>query len=378
MKLAERLSILSPLPSAAWVFDPIHYKMHWGNHAALEVWNSPSHEAFLKKDLSDISEATRVQIASWLELCERGQQIETDWIIYPDGVAMSTRMNVSGVPLDDGRMGLLFLCALKERAPDPNLVRSTEAMRHTRLVVAIIAENGEILLRNPAAIRAFGPERPLSDWFDDANVAAGMLEALHSGEVYEIEASSRTSGEPRWYVVEGRPVADPVTGKRALLVHMVDDTARRGAENRAEAKGRLVEELRQTLELVEAQRREILELSAPILRIGRGALAVPIIGAIDRARFKELVERLLPIVAVHGASSVVLDLTGAGSLEAEGVDELTRLVRALGLCGAKTVLTGIGPTLARLLVEARSELEGATILRSLAEGIDACRTARSR
>jgi anti-anti-sigma regulatory factor len=181
------------------------------------------------------------------------------------------------------------------------------------------------------------------------------------------------SGEERWYVVEGRPALDPVTGERALLMHLFDDTARRGAENLAEAKGLLVEELRQTVGLVERQRRKILELSAPILHIGRGALAVPVIGVIDDARVEELGIRLLPAVVEHGSSSVVLDLTGANALEKQGLDRLSCLVRSLQLLGTRTVLTGIRPGLAKTLVERHHEFVEAKILRSLAEGIDECR-----
>ena len=240
-------------------------------------------------------------------------------------------------------------------------------------VSAVLAENGDVLLLNPAAISAFGPERPLTKWFDDPGVASGLLSALAKDEVYQTEASSTASGSQRFYMVEGRPVSDPVTGKRVLLVHMFDDTARRGAETVAEAKGRLVNELQHALLLVETQRKEILQLSAPILRIGEGALAVPIIGTVDRARFEELIERLLPAVISHGANSVVLDLTGVGDTEADGLAALGRLVKALGLCGTKTIVTGIRAALAKLLIEKGGDLGGALIVRSLAEGIDTAR-----
>ncbi|HMY57821.1 MAG TPA: STAS domain-containing protein [Pseudomonadota bacterium] len=373
MRLAERLAFLDRLPSAAWVFDPVSHAMRWCNHAALGLWQVPTIDAFLAKNFATLSEATIIQIRLWLEQIARGEHVETDWVVYPNGVATPVRLAISGVPLDDERPGLLFLCAYKEFAPDPNLIRSTEALRHTKIVVAVLAENGDVLLLNPAAISAFGPERPLTKWFDDPGVASGLLSALAKDEVYQTEASSTASGSQRFYMVEGRPVSDPVTGKRVLLVHMFDDTARRGAETVAEAKGRLVNELQHALLLVETQRKEILQLSAPILRIGEGALAVPIIGTVDRARFEELTERLLPAVISHGANSVVLDLTGVGDTEADGLAALGRLVKALGLCGTKTIVTGIRAALAKLLIEKGGDLGGALIVRSLAEGIDTAR-----
>src|SRR5262249_16235458 len=118
----------------------------------------------------------------------------------------------------------------------------------------------------------------------------------------------------------------------------------------------------------EAQRREILELSAPILDVGKRTLAVPIIGALDRARSESINERLLSATHAQRAERVIVDLTSASVFEADGAEHLMKLVRAISLLGARPIITGIPPALASALVKAGVDLSGVLMLRSLGEG----------
>lgn len=88
---------------------------------------------------------------------------------------------------------------------------------------------------------------------------------------------SRT-GAKRWHALRATPSTDPITGGRAGLLQQLDIDQQRSAEDRAEARGRLLEELHRTVALVEDQRREILALSAPILDVGAQTAALPLIG----------------------------------------------------------------------------------------------------
>jgi rsbT co-antagonist protein RsbR len=373
VRLAERLAVLDLSPLAAWVSDP-QPRIVWANARAVKFWGARDATDLCGRDLSDLSEASRVQQADWLQVLQSGATLECDWRLYPLGVPIRVRMYMSAMTLDDGRLGILFQARPKEDPVDPDLARGAEALRHTSVAVAFVSADGEILTRNPAAIRAFGGTTPLAAWFEDERVAPAILAAFRVGEIYRADAASRASGEERWYVLEARPTVDPMTGARVMLVHLVDDTARRRAARDATEKAELIAELRRALALVEEQRRRILELSVPVIRIGPGALAVPIVGEIDGARLDECSPRLLSAVVEHGARFVVLDLTGARTADTAEIDALARLVRALGLLGARVILTGFQPALARGLAASDARIVGAIVLRSLAEGINMSRT----
>ncbi|MCC6555724.1 MAG: STAS domain-containing protein [Polyangiaceae bacterium] len=154
---------------------------------------------------------------------------------------------------------------------------------------------------------------------------------------------------------------------------MTDETARHGAEQRAEEQGRLAAELREALALVDRQRREIMDLSAPVLEVAPGTLALPVIGALDGRRSAQIEERILDMASARGSRRVILDLTGADVTDAAIAGHVARLGRALRLRGAQPVVTGISPSLATTMVREGVDLEGVLLLRSLREALDGSR-----
>ena len=256
-------------------------------------------------------------------------------------------------------------------------MRSIEALRHTSVMVTLLDTEGTIVLQNPAAQRAFGVDAPFAARFSDDVIPEALFSAARAGEVFSLETAVHTGAGERWHVIEARTLPDPATGKTMILVHHTDETARRGAERRAAEEGRLAEELRGTLALVERQKKEILALSAPVLEVSSRTVALPIIGVLDASRAAELEGRILGAVSARGADYVILDLTGADALTAETADRVARLGRAIRLLGARPIATGITSKLARTLVHANADLGGILLLRSLRDGIEAARRERT-
>jgi anti-anti-sigma regulatory factor/PAS domain-containing protein len=376
MNLAQRLSALEASGVPTWVFDPDLFKFQWANDRALELWRSSDRAELLSRDFSDMTVSTRARMKGYVEGFRHGRSAEEQWTLYPRGEPTTLKLYFSGVELDDGRTGVLIQ-AFEVGAADPELLRGIEALRHTSTLVVLLDERGGFLMRNPAALRAFGGDAPFSAWFLDPEVAEAALEAARRGEVFEAEAQVRTLAGARWHAIEARPAVDAVTGAPAVLVHHTDETARRTAERAAESKSGVIEELHRALALVEEQQRQIVALSAPILDVAGGTLAVPIIGALDPRRSVELSERLTAAVVARGAGLVVLDLTGADVLDAASADQLTRMVRAIGLLGARAALTGLSPRVAAVLAERDVDLSGALILRSLRDALSARRLDRA-
>ncbi|MCA9701381.1 MAG: PAS domain-containing protein, partial [Myxococcales bacterium] len=73
--------------------------------------------------------------------------------------------------------------------------------------------------------------------------------------------------------------------------------------------------LEQQLATIKNQQRAILELSAPILNVWDGVLAVPLIGIMDAQRTDELSDRLLSEVHRAKVRFAILDLTGVEAVD---------------------------------------------------------------
>lgn len=109
-------------------------------------------------------------------------------------------------------------------------------------------------------------------------------------------------------------------------------------------------------------------LAAPIIPITRGVVAVPLVGELDAQHIQNLHEYLLRGIEQQHARVVILDLTGVTALPDEGIRPLMQAVLAADLMGCQVILTGIGATIARTLLNQPGELRAVT-RRDLQAGI---------
>ncbi len=371
MNLEQRLASLRISRVPTWVFDADHFCHRWANAPALELWRSDSVDELLSRDYSDMTASTRARMRSYIEGFREGRGAEEDWTLYPRGVPSNFHLYFSGIELDDGRLAALIQAFPTDQPFAPAQLRTIEALRHTSVLVSLLDAEGALLLQNPAAIQAFGELTPFARRFSTPNIVTSLLETAAQGHVYQTEAALQTSTGERWYTIEARRIPDPVTGAMAVLVHMSDETARRGAERVAEEKSRLAEELERALALVERQKHQILSLSAPILDLAEGIIAVPIIGYFDQERSAELTQRLLPAISERRAFCAILDWTGANFDDLQSVENITLLAGAIRLLGARPIITGISAEMARTLTANGTSLKGVLLLRSLRDGLAA-------
>lgn len=371
MQLSEKLSALEQSKLAVWVYDNDDAKIVWANPEALLLWKAQSREELYARSYKDNSPATQARLDNYLRKIRSGEEVAEDWTLYPRGKPTTMTLFGSGVALPDGRTGILFQAMVKEQALDGSMIRGVEVLRHTSLMVSLLDEQGEELFHNPTVLRMFGENTRFKSWFPTEWPA--MLRAAATGERYHAELLVQTVAGERWHLVEAQGATDPLTGKRGVLLQQLDVSQRREAEQLAESKGRLVAELQTALSLVEKQRQEILSLSAPVLDVGRGTLAVPIIGELSDERGSELLHRLLEEVSSQRARFVIIDLTGCATLDDEGARLLLRVTRAIELLGSRAVITGVAADLARAMVRAGVDLTQLLTLRNLRDGLEYCR-----
>ena len=371
----EDLEPLDLLRTPTWVIDLDRGVRWWVNTASLRMWNSPSREELLRRTTgSTPSDATRTRFATLRARFLRGESSLERWSFYPDGAApIVADCHVSGLLIADqrgepGRIGMLVEArALGELEINPTERRAAEALRFLGELVSYYGLSGQMLMRNPAALHAFG-EPPRSEEGDhfftsfiEPGEAALARARLEAGEVYRAEVAVRTLHGDRWYDTEARRSHDPVTGQLGTLVTQRDIGERREAEA-ALAESRYA---------LATQAEELRRLAAPVISVADGVLALPLIGTIDIERVQVALDAVLPRVAAERIRRVIIDLTGAAVLDEGAADGLRSLARVLQLQGVDPALTGIRPELARALARSGLDLTNVAFFRSIAQALRA-------
>jgi anti-anti-sigma factor len=270
----------------------------------------------------------------------------------------------SGVVEDEG--GNLYLGVMRLRGPDwylivvyPKSVLKAEAYSVARFVLiagvlSLILEVGILflILRSQVA-------KPLGELLvATRQVAAGdMNVSLDTGRRDELGELARSF----------RVMAGAVRDRE-------DERARREAQI-----SKLNEELEEMLKR-EREKNEALArlratvdvLSTPVLEVWRDVLVLPLIGAVDDRRAMSMMEKLLHEVARRRCRRVILDVTGVEGMDPATAARLLQVVGAVRLLGARCLVTGISPEVARALVANGVDFGPLVTLRTLKDGLRAC------
>jgi len=127
--------------------------------------------------------------------------------------------------------------------------------------------------------------------------------------------------------------------------------------------------LRERLTIIERQAREISELSTPIIEVWEGVITMPLFGTIDATRAERMMQVLLEAITARQCDYAILDLTGAASMDATTAEHVGRLLTAVNLLGAKGIVVGIRPEVARTLVDLSIDISNVRMLANLREAL---------
>mgnify|MGYP000476349676 CR=1 FL=1 len=358
------LAVFDALANPVWVVDLARGARCWVNAACLPLWNAASREELLARPTEPPSETSRTRLDALRRRFEQGLRSIDRWTIYPDGApafvadCKSSGILLAAAPGEPGALAMLIEARIVGPDEyDPLERRSVEALRYLGELVSFYDLAGAAVMRNPAAVRALGDAGPgdrLAERFVDPAQVAAMRERLAAGQPYRADTRVRTADGEAWFETEARPVLDPVSGQPGVLVTQRD-----------------IRERRAHLELLSAQAEALRVLAAPVLRVGAGVLAVPLIGALDHARLDVALAALHGHLAGERVVRVILDLTGAAAVDEAVAAGLLKIVRVLRLQGVTTVLSGVRPALARTIVGAGQELTGVACFASLADALRA-------
>jgi anti-anti-sigma regulatory factor len=137
-----------------------------------------------------------------------------------------------------------------------------------------------------------------------------------------------------------------VSERTAALEQALNDIRRQAAEQAA------------LLAENEQQRDLLREMSVPVLPVSRGTLVMPLVGALDSERLRQVQEQALGQLEQLRARRLLLDITGVPIVDNQVAQGLISVVHAARLLGAEAVLVGIRPEVAQSLVGLGLELGG--------------------
>jgi rsbT co-antagonist protein RsbR len=294
------------------------------------------------------------------------------------GEIVDTLLSSVALRTEDGTMQLLLtvLVDVTERLRAEQALRESQERYRAIVELApfgvLVHRAGRIVYINPAGARiAAGGDtaamlgRDVMELVlpeDRAKVAARIRSTYGEGEaVPPIEEKFyRLDGTPYVAEVAARPVI--FEGAPAVQVVFTDITARRNAE---EAERRAIAQ-EQT---IRAQEELLRALSAPLIPLDDGVVAMPLVGRVTAERAARILEVLAQGVVEQGAEVAILDVTGVPEADEATVDALVRAARSIRLLGADVVLTGVKPSIARTLLALGADLGGVATRATLREGI---------
>ncbi|WP_437759837.1 PAS domain-containing protein [Sorangium sp. So ce1389] len=199
-------------------------------------------------------------------------------------------------------------------------------------------------------------------------IRSAVEACMQRGEPYDLELQLITGkGRRVWVRAAGGALWEQ--GKVARIYGCFQDIE--------EVKRRELD-LAEKLAIIEQQRTAIQSMSTPIIRVWDEVLALPVVGNLDSARAQDMTQHLLDEVARSNATHVILDLTGVETVDEATADHLVRIVRAIRLLGAKSIVTGIRPQVAQLFVTLGAGLAGTTTLSNLRDAIKVCMRASAQ
>ena len=223
----DPLSFARRLRTPIWVYDTDHQRIAYANKQACKLWNAADEASLQDRDFSkDMSITVANRLRQYQsDFKEQDAEFSETWTIHPDGKAPVT-LNViyTGFPMLDGRMGMLCE-AVGEAEQTSETLRSTKALLHTDVIIAMFSLEGHTLYKNPAAKKLLPYN---NSEVNDIFVASRDLEDIQAawykaGECRKV-AKIKTSNGERWLDLDIKQCLDAVSGEQALLITAFDVT----------------------------------------------------------------------------------------------------------------------------------------------------------
>ncbi|WP_413376407.1 RsbT co-antagonist protein RsbRA [Alkalihalobacillus sp. 1P02AB] len=123
-------------------------------------------------------------------------------------------------------------------------------------------------------------------------------------------------------------------------------------------------------DVFEMQKVSLMELSAPLIPVFEDITVMPLIGTIDTARAKLIMENLLEGIINHRSQVVLIDITGVPVVDTMVAHHIIQASEAVRLVGARCILVGIRPEIAQTIVNLGIDLTKFPTKSTLRKGME--------
>ncbi|MGH1479811.1 MAG: putative bifunctional diguanylate cyclase/phosphodiesterase [Geminicoccales bacterium] len=212
------------LRTPVWVYDTDRCRIAYANEAACKIWSAED-EASLKS--RDLSQGTSKTVADRLkqyqsDFVEHDAKFSEFWTLYPRGEPITVNVVYTGFRMPDNRMAMMCE-VIGEAAETPDTLRSTEALLHTDVVIALFTAEGRPLYKNPAARNTLpGVDSGFEDTFVIRSDLDEMRASWRSHNDCRRVTKIKTMDGERWFDISIKRCLDAATGDQALLVTAFD------------------------------------------------------------------------------------------------------------------------------------------------------------
>lgn len=120
---------------------------------------------------------------------------------------------------------------------------------------------------------------------------------------------------------------------------------------------------------LKAQQEMIYELSSPVIKLQDDTALLPLVGDIDTARAKMVLENTLKQCSEKRVSHLFIDLSGVVMIDTMVAHQIFQLIDALNLIGIKTTLSGIRPEIALTSMQLGLSFDNISIKSTLSQAL---------
>ncbi len=226
------LQVCETLSTPIWVFDFDSTSVIWANDAALTLWGADNCADLASRDMFADTSPTVVQhLQNIRKHIHNGDRHSERWTLYPQGQPRHCFLEYRAINLDNSHDAMLVECTGQDLCSDNDTLRSTEALRHTSLMIGLYDNDYNLLYCNPAARPMLQDNTTnLRDRFANPSDWYHMLSEIKQSDQFVMEAFVNTATGSRWHKMHFQHSRDAVTGKWSLLVSESDVTQLHDAE----------------------------------------------------------------------------------------------------------------------------------------------------
>ena len=231
-KSAESFHLARRLRAPIWVYDIDACRVAYANKAACELWGAPDEASLQARDLSQgmsttVAERLRQYQAEFLA---RDAEFSETWTLFPNNIPVTVNVVYSGFQMADGRIAMMVE-VLGETEQSTETLRSTKALLHTDVSIALFSLEGLPLYKNPAAHKVlYSGSATLQQLFlntDDFHTLQAECEARGDSRIV---TKLKTKHHASWFDVSAKRCLDAKTGEKALLITASDVDGLKAAE----------------------------------------------------------------------------------------------------------------------------------------------------